>query len=76
MEDVDRSNVLIHFSEPEGTYTHGGRFVEVGFALAACDRVYNVGPPENIFLRLEGCALWNGVEQFATWEDAWRYSDV
>lgn len=62
-DDVIEADVLIHFSEAEGTYSHGGRFVEVGIAITNGLRVCNIGQAENIFLDMEG------VEWFATWKD-------
>ena len=64
LQDIESARMFIHFGEPEGTYTHGGRRVELGWALRSVGvRVINIGPSENIFHDHPE------VEQFATWED-------
>lgn len=50
LEDVDRADVLISFTEPQGTsHSRGGRHVEFGYALARGKELWIVGPVENIF---------------------------
>ena len=63
LDDIDAADVLIHFSQKARTPSRGGRFVEVGYALALGMRVINVGPIENVFL------AHRGVETFETWDD-------
>ena len=53
LADVQRSEALIAFTEPDDApVSSGGRHVEMGYALALGVPVYVVGPPENIFCRL------------------------
>jgi hypothetical protein len=62
LEDIETAHALIHFAQPPRTPSRGGRFVEVGYALATGLRVYNVGPMENVFLAVPD------VENHETWE--------
>lgn len=52
--DVERSDVLIAFTESEETprASRGGRHVELGIALALDKRVLVIGPRENVFCHL------------------------
>lgn len=63
LEDVKRADVFVIFTEAEGTYTRGGRFVEMGYALALGKPVIVIGRKENIFVRL-------AEKQVATWQQA------
>ena len=74
LEDVERANMLIEFSEePRSVKTRGGRHVEMGYALALTKqdpypgwmryRVIVVGPRENVFDTLPS-VVW-----YETWED-------
>lgn len=51
--DVDAADALVLFGEPAGESvpgaSRGGRFAELGYALAKGKRVYVVGHRENIF---------------------------
>lgn len=67
LEDIDRSDVLVVFTEdPSIGHTSGGRHVEMGYALASDIEVVVVGPIENIFHHLveaEG-------SRYDTWAEA------
>lgn len=52
MDDVRAAEALVLFTEPPGSVNRGGKFVEMGLALAWSLKVYVVGPRENVF-----CAL-------------------
>lgn len=50
LEDVDRADVLVLYTEPYGTpVPGGGRHVEFGYALGRGKECVLVGPLENIF---------------------------
>jgi len=50
LEDIERADVLIAFSElPRSTASRGGRHVEFGYALAINRIIWVVGTPENLF---------------------------
>lgn len=49
LEDIDRADAVVSFTESPGIYSRGGRHVEFGYALAKGKRLILVGPPENIF---------------------------
>ena len=50
LRDVDRADVVISFTEPQGTtHSRGGRHVEFGYAFAKGKSLWIVGPVENIF---------------------------
>ena len=55
VEEVGAADTLVLFTETEaGGYTTGGRFVELGIAIAWDKRIIIVGPLENIFCHLYG----------------------
>lgn len=65
MEDVQRADVLIAFTEtPRVSTSRGGRHVELGLALAWQKRVIVVGPRENVFCWLPQ------VKHFDSWRIA------
>lgn len=50
LDDIDRADVLVAFTEPEGAGpARGGRHVETGYAIGAGIPVLVVGPIENVF---------------------------
>jgi len=50
LNDVDRADTLVLYTEPYGTLVPGGgRHVEFGYALGRGKRVLIVGPLENVF---------------------------
>lgn len=49
LEDIDRSDCLIMFSDPPGTPNKGGRHTEFGVALALGKQIMIVGEAENVF---------------------------
>lgn len=51
--DVERADVLILFTNQKGTsFISGGRFVELGYAIAIDKRIVVVGDYENVFIHL------------------------
>ena len=50
IEDVDKADAVVLFSEPYGTMVSGGgRHVEFGYAMGRGKKLVVVGPLENIF---------------------------
>lgn len=49
LEDVQRADAVIAFTDAPTSYWTGGRHVEVGAALAWDKPIYVVGPVENVF---------------------------
>lgn len=67
IEDILVANVLIAFTEPEGSVAgrgRGGRHVELGYALGIGTPVIVCGYRENVFCHLPGVVF------AETWEDA------
>lgn len=51
--DLREADTVIAFTEEENTpYSHGGRHVELGMAIALKKSVFVVGPRENVFCHL------------------------
>ena len=46
LEDIDRADCLVLFSDPEGG---AGRHIEFGYALGKGKRLFIVGQPESVF---------------------------
>lgn len=61
--DINDSQMLIVFAEPDGKYARGGKHAEFGYALAKGLRLGVVGQPEHVFQCLQS------VEHWETWED-------
>lgn len=61
LADIERSELVICFTEPSGGPGRGGRHFEAGVAYAIGRSVYVVGPIENIFYALPG------VRSFSCW---------
>lgn len=79
LQDINRSNILISFTEwpdcQEGPYIRGGRHVELGYAIglkAACelligpDDIHIIGPRENVFHLLPEIHQHNSFAEFLT----------
>lgn len=50
LEDVERADAVISFTEPRGTpVPGGGRHVEFGYGLALGKVMINIGEKENVF---------------------------
>ena len=65
LEDIDRAQLLIAFTEPpRSTASRGGRHVELGYALGRGMAVMVVGHQENVF------CCHPLVEYFVDWESA------
>jgi nucleoside 2-deoxyribosyltransferase len=67
--DIDRADMVIVFTQHPGS--KGGRYVEVGYALAKGKPVVLVGTFTNVFTRLCRCVndineLWNERTRVAT----------
>lgn len=69
IEDVDKADTIVAFTEPYGTdFKGGGRYVELGYALAKNKRTVIIGERENVF-------CWHpNIEQFDSLED-WLVSE-
>jgi nucleoside 2-deoxyribosyltransferase len=52
LQDVLRADTLIFFAETPRTPTRGGRFVELGFAIATKKRLICIPGKENVFSAL------------------------
>lgn len=67
LDDVRRSDILIHFTEPYGTmHKGGGRHCEMGYALALGIAVWLVGEREHIFCELPE------IKVFRDWVDCFE----
>lgn len=50
LEDVETSDALVIFTHPRAEpQSGGGRFVEMGYAMALNKDIYVIGPVENVF---------------------------
>ncbi len=63
LDDVEAADVLVLFTAGDSP---GGRYVELGAALAWEKMVYVVGPHGNLFTRL-------AVKQFDKWDDCRQF---
>ena len=71
LNDIDKSDILVFFSQdPETATVRGGRHVEVGYALAKNKAILVVGPAENIFHYLPN------IRQVNSWAAALDYMEV
>lgn len=65
IDDVVKSQLLIHFTEePRKFATRGGRWVEMGIAIALRKAVCVIGPNENIFCYHQAVACFMDWETF------------
>jgi nucleoside 2-deoxyribosyltransferase len=70
IEDVDKADTIVAFTEPYGTmFKGGGRYVELGYALAKNKRCVIIGERENVFCDHPH------IEQFDTLA-AWLQSEI
>jgi nucleoside 2-deoxyribosyltransferase len=67
LEDIDRSDMLIAFTEEPGSSYRGGRHVEMGYAIARRLNLFVIGPRENVFY-----SIW-GIKQFNSFDDAFAF---
>ena len=66
IEDINRSEIFVLFSEPKGEKTRGGKHFETGYAYARGLPIIVVGEKEHIFHELDG------VEIVKDWPEALR----
>ena len=58
IDDIERADALVIYTFERGTkFTGGGRFVEMGYALALAKHVVVVGGRENVFCHLPRVAV-------------------
>lgn len=70
LEDVEKADIILSFTEPYGTpVPGGGRHVEFGYGLARGKEVAIVGERENVFHWDSHVAQFDTVEEFI---DAYR----
>lgn len=63
LTDVDRADIVVSFTEPEGSYCPGGgRHTELGYALKGNKKIVIIGDREQVFHHHPA------VEQYATLE--------
>lgn len=63
--DINRSNVLIHFTEkPDVGYMTGGRHWETGYAWGIGKQIIFIGPRENVFHFLPNQMQFDTAEEF------------
>lgn len=66
LDDVAEAETLIIFTHPRGVpQSGGGRFVEMGYALALGKEVIVIGPHENVFTSATGVKVYDTLEDFA-----------
>ena len=64
LEDVDKADIVIFFSEnPLVGIPRGGRHVEFGYALAKNKPVHVVGPKENVFHYIDGVYHYDNLDE-------------
>jgi nucleoside 2-deoxyribosyltransferase len=63
IEDLNKADIIISFTEEDGSGGKGGRHVEFGYALARGKRLIIVGPRENVFHTL------SAIEHYDTPKD-------
>ena len=65
---IEKSDIFVSLTETPGEEipgaSRGGRFVEMGYALAKGKRVCVIGPRENIFCLLPGVSHFESVQEF------------
>ena len=65
IEDIDKADILIFFSEDPLVGTkRGGRHVEFGYALANGLPIYVIGVRENVFHYMKTVTHFDTLEQF------------
>ena len=65
---LEQCDAFILFTDAPGEEipgaSRGGRFVEMGYAIAKKKRLCVIGPLENIFCRLQGIEQFDTIEEF------------
>lgn len=75
LEDIDRADAVIFFSEsPLVGVVRGGRHVEFGYAFKANKPIFVIGPKENVFHYIGRVYHFDTFEQFV--ETFEKYADV
>lgn len=71
VEDLKKSDTLVHFSLPQGSmYSGGGRQVEYGLAMAMGKRILVVGPRgEHVFHAWPGVRFFDTVDQLLLFKE-------
>lgn len=65
LEDVDKCDVFVLFTQPYGTLVPGGgRFVEFGYAIAKGKEIHVIGDRENVFMHTPGVSVHNSLTEF------------
>lgn len=65
LEDVETSDALVIFTHPRSEpQPGGGRFVEMGYAMALNKDIYVIGPVENVFCEDIVVKRFDTVEEF------------
>jgi nucleoside 2-deoxyribosyltransferase len=65
LEDIHKADTLIIFTEKYGSkFQGGGRFVEMGYALALRKRVIVIGDRENVFCHFADVDQYQTLEAF------------
>lgn len=65
LEDVAKADSLVIFTHERGEpQPGGGRFVEMGYALALGKEVHVIGPYENVFVWTPGVSVWQDLDHF------------
>ena len=73
LHDVKRADTLFIFTYPRGEpQPGGGRFVEMGYALALNKRVIVIGDYENVFCHTPGVQVFRDLEQYLMHEAPMR----
>ena len=69
LDDVDRADMVIGFSEPPrvASTSRGGRHVEFGYALGKDKEMLLVGPRENVFHHLDSVRQFNSAAAMWDW---------
>jgi nucleoside 2-deoxyribosyltransferase len=66
LDDVAEAETLVIFTHPRGEpQPGGGRFVEMGYALALGKEVIVIGPHENVFTSTTGVKVYDNLEDFS-----------
>ena len=78
LEDVARSDLFILWTHERGSkQPGGGRFVEMGYALALKKRVVIVGPRENVFCDHPDVEAYDNLMDFINqWRNEWTPTEL
>jgi nucleoside 2-deoxyribosyltransferase len=70
LEDIDKADTVISFTEPRGTpTTGGGRHVEFGYGYLKGKRMIIIGERENIFHHLPHIEIYSTLDAFLEAEE-------